>query len=79
MDAAFKERAERRRAAMVGGVVASHSELEVADQAFWDQATASERLSAVWQMALDAMTMNSERDASSGFQGPAFGTRRRGG
>jgi hypothetical protein len=49
------------------------------DLDFWQTATPSERLEAVWQLAQDAMTISSENDAAPGLQGPAFGIRRRAG
>lgn len=64
---------------MVGGVVSTHAELDEVDQIFWDNATASERLTAIWQMALDAIVIDSGQHASSGLQGPTCGTRRRAG
>lgn len=77
MDAEFLERARRRRERIVGGVARSHQELDDVDQMFWTKATPSERLGAIWQLALDAMAIQPEKDASPGLQGPAFGTRSR--
>ena len=77
MDSTYDERARRRREQLVGGVAKNHDELDALDWAFWRGASPSARLNAVWQLAFDAMAMHSENDAPPGFQGPAFGIRRR--
>lgn len=77
MDAEFEERARRRRQTWVGGRVRGFGEAELADDQFWEQATGSERLSATWQMALDALVIAASNEITSGLQGLSFGTRQR--
>ena len=62
---------------MVGGVAHGHDELDAADWDYWLRASASDKLTAIRQLALDAFSLHSRNDASPGSEGPAFGVRRR--
>jgi hypothetical protein len=76
MDPGFEERARLRRERMVGGVAHSHDDLDAADWDYWRGVGASDKLSAIRQLALDAFGLHSRNDASPGPEGPAFGIRR---
>src|SRR5206468_12990910 len=74
----FEGRAHARRASWTGGRARSMEELEEADRSFWSEASPSQRLTAVWQMADESLAMKGLNEPSSGLQGSAFSVRRRG-
>jgi len=76
MDPGFEERARLRRERMVGGVAHGHDDLDAADRDYWRRASASDKLTAIWQLALDAFSLHSRNDAAPRSEGPAFGIRR---
>ena len=78
MDEEYLTRAERRRRDWQGAAMDSHSAMEVADRQFWQQASASERLDATWEMAMEAWRLKRGDEPAPRLQGFLFGVRLRG-
>jgi hypothetical protein len=76
MDDAFEQRAARRRATWRGGVAHSWAELEDRDIEFWQSATPSARLNAMWQLLVDAWVIKGKHGPPPGFQGSIVGVGR---
>jgi hypothetical protein len=72
-------RAAARRTSWIGGKAPSHEALDGTDIDFWQAATPSERLNAVWQMALESLTITGAHEPAPRLQGSPVGIRRRGG
>ena len=75
----FRERAEARRQSLTGGRAANSEELSVIDLRFWREATPSDRLNAIWLMALESLAMKGKHESAFGLQGSSIGVRRIGG
>jgi hypothetical protein len=73
MDAAFRRRAEARRATWTGGVARSFEELESKGFAFWNAATPSQKLNAMWQLLVDAWVIEGKNGPPPGLQGSVVG------
>ena len=58
MDEGFRRRAEARRATWTGGVARSFDELEERGVEFWANASPSQKLTAMWQLIVDAWVID---------------------
>ena len=76
MNPDFEERANRRRKTWQGAVE-SHSVLIDRERNYWRQASASERLDAVWELALEAWSLKEGERPAPRLQGSPIGIRRR--
>jgi hypothetical protein len=76
MDDAFERRAERRRATWQGGVARSLKELEQCGAAFWRAAPPAARLTAMWELLVDAWVIKGKHGPPPGFQGSIVGVGR---
>jgi hypothetical protein len=76
VDDRYRQRAQARRATWEGGVAASHAQMEEADLRFWQQASAADRLNAVWQMALEFWTLQGNDGPPPRLRGSSGGVRR---
>ena len=76
MDDAFRRRAEARRATWTGGVARSFVELETKGLEFWSAASPSQKLTAMWQLLVDAWVVEGKHGPPPGFQGSIVGVGR---
>lgn len=79
MEKDFAERARERQARWQGGVARTHEEMAEEDLRFWRNATPSQRLEAVWQMALEAWVLKGAHGPAPRLQGSPVGIRRKAG
>ncbi len=73
MDANARHRADVRRASWQGGVARTFEELEEKGLEFWRNAPPGARLTAMWQLIVDASAMEGTHGAPPGFQGSIVG------
>ena len=73
----FESRAEMRRQTWRGSVAVDHAELATQERGYWKTASASERLDAVWGMALEAWSLKRGAEPAPRLQGSAVGIRKR--
>ena len=64
------------RKGWVGGRVQSHADLDIADQAFWDQAGPAARFEASIELSLTAWSLRHPHEPAPRFGRDAFGVRR---
>jgi hypothetical protein len=76
VDEAFRRRAEARRATWTGGVARSFDELEARGIEFWNGASPSEKLTAMWQLLADAWVVEGKHGPPPGLQGSVVGVGR---
>jgi hypothetical protein len=76
MDEAFERRAEHRRATWQGGVARSWEELDERGAEFWRASSPGARLSAMWELLVDAWTIKGKHGPPPGFQGSIVGVGR---
>ncbi len=76
MSDAFERRAAERRIAWSGGVAKSFDELEARGLEFWADAPYGAKLSAMWQMIVDAWVMEGKHGSPPRFQGSIVGVGR---
>jgi hypothetical protein len=76
MDEAFERRAARRRATWQGGVARSWDELDERGAEFWRSAPAGARLTAMWELLVDAWAIKGKHGPPPGFQGSIVGVGR---
>ena len=73
MDEAFRRRAEARRATWTGGVARSFEELESKGFEFWNAASPSQKLNAMWQLLVDGWVIEGKHGPPPGLQGSVVG------
>jgi hypothetical protein len=71
-----RKRAEARRKTWQGGLV-SAAEAGDADLSFWRKATDTQRLDAIWQLAVDSLVLSGHHGPRRGLQRSLAGIRRR--
>ena len=76
MDRDYEARAKARRAAWCGGTAKSFDELEAKGLQFWRDASPSARLSAIWQLVVEASIIKGRHGSPPGFQGSVTGVGR---
>ena len=76
MDAAYRERAERRRAAIIGGKATSFEELEEKGRELWAQASLASKLEATRDALVEAWTLGGRHGPAPRFDGSTWGVLR---
>ncbi len=71
-----RKRANARRETWQGGLV-SMAETSNFDLLFWRQATDTQRLDAIWQLAIDSLVLAAHHGPRRGLQRSLAGVRRR--
>lgn len=75
MSSSFEQRAALRCSLWQGGKLTHGSELEEEELQFWAQASGSQRLNAVWQMALESAIIKGDDRFTSRLQRSVAGLR----
>ncbi len=73
----YQSRAEQRRQTWGGGRAAANADLIAEERRYWSQASASKRLDAVWEMALEAWSLKRGAEPAPRLQGSPVGVRKR--
>ena len=76
MDPDYQRRAAARRASWSGGTARTFEELEAKGLQFWQEASPSTRLDAMWQLIIDAWVIEGSHGSPPRFQGSVVGVGR---